>query len=92
MTQPRAPNEPGRAAARAGTRPRRVVLDSAGIRRAAARIAHEILERNGTAEALVVVSIVAGGEPIGEMIRDRLKELSGHEVPLGALDVGNHFG
>ncbi len=65
----------------------RVVLDAASIERAATRIAHEILERNGGTQDLVLVAIVAGGRPVGELIRERLCEISGTDVPLGTLDV-----
>ncbi len=65
----------------------RVVLDTAGIERAVTRIAHEIVERNGGTKDLVLIAIVMGGRPIAELIRDRLREIEGAEVPLGALDV-----
>lgn len=65
----------------------RVVLDTAGIERAVTRIAHEIVERNGGTKDLVLIAIVTGGRPIAELIRDRLREIEGAEVPLGALDI-----
>ncbi len=65
----------------------RVVLDAPGIERAATRIAHEIVERNGGTEDLVLVAIVAGGRDVAELIRDRLRQIAGKDVPLGALDV-----
>lgn len=65
----------------------RVVLDAAGIERAATRIAHEIVEREGDTSDLVLVAILAGGRAIAELIRDRLREITGRDVPLGALDV-----
>jgi pyrimidine operon attenuation protein/uracil phosphoribosyltransferase len=65
----------------------RVVLDTAGIERAVTRIAHEIVERNGGTKDLVLIAIVTGGHPIAELLRDRLREIEGAEVPLGFLDV-----
>ena len=65
----------------------RVVLDARGIDRAVSRIAHEILERNPDPEKLVLVAVREGGVPVAELLIRRLRELSGREIPLGALDV-----
>ncbi len=70
-----------------GDGPARVVLEAAGIRRATTRIAHEILERNGSPDSITLVAIALGGVPVGEMLAEALREVSGSEVPLGALDV-----
>jgi pyrimidine operon attenuation protein/uracil phosphoribosyltransferase len=69
------------------SRPGRVVLDRKGIERATSRIAHEILERNKEARDLVLVAIREGGVPVAELLAERLREISEHEVPLGILDV-----
>ncbi len=64
-----------------------VILDRAGITRALTRIAHEILERNkGTAE-LVLVGIRSGGDHLAAVLRQRIAEIEGVEVPLGAVDI-----
>jgi pyrimidine operon attenuation protein / uracil phosphoribosyltransferase len=65
----------------------RVVLDAQGIQRAAARIAHEILERNPGADDVCLVAIVRGGQPVADLIGARLSELAGRPVPAGALDI-----
>jgi pyrimidine operon attenuation protein/uracil phosphoribosyltransferase len=65
----------------------RVVLDAAGIARAVTRIAHEILERNTSADELCLVAIVRGGESIAELIAAQLAKLAGREIPHGALDI-----
>jgi len=64
-----------------------VILDSAGISRALTRIAHEILERNkGTAE-VVLVGIRSGGDHLARLLRDRMAQIEGEEVPLGTIDI-----
>jgi len=64
-----------------------VILDQAGIGRALTRIAHEILERNkGTAD-LVLVGIRTGGDHLAEVLRRRIAEIEGDDLPLGAVDV-----
>jgi len=50
------------------------------------RIAHEIVERAG-AEELAVVGIHRRGAPLAARLRDQVAELTGHEVPFGALDI-----
>jgi pyrimidine operon attenuation protein/uracil phosphoribosyltransferase len=65
----------------------RVILDPSGIQRAAKRIAHEILERNREPASIALVGIVAGGVPIAEMLAAQIREIAGHDIPLGSLDV-----
>ena len=55
--------------------------------RALARIAHEILERNAGIEEVVFVGIRTRGVPLARRIAKALHEISGHEVPCGALDI-----
>jgi pyrimidine operon attenuation protein/uracil phosphoribosyltransferase len=64
-----------------------VVLDASRMARALARIAHEILERNSGIEELALVGIRTRGVPLAQRIAKTLHEISGHEVPCGALDI-----
>ncbi len=64
----------------------RVVLDSEGIRRAATRIAHEILER-GDPAPLALVAILEGGVPVAGLIGEQIERLRGAPVERGELDV-----
>ena len=64
-----------------------VVMDGDRIGRSLTRIAHEILERNRGVENLALVGIRARGVPIAARIAASLRELSGVEVPTGALDI-----
>jgi pyrimidine operon attenuation protein / uracil phosphoribosyltransferase len=63
------------------------ILDAEGIRRAITRIAHEIIEKNGGAENLIVVGILRRGVPIAQRLREKLQELEGVEVPVGSLNI-----
>jgi pyrimidine operon attenuation protein/uracil phosphoribosyltransferase len=81
-------NSPSNVSGAGGSsQPGRVVLDRKGIERATSRIAHEILERNKEPRDLVLVAIREGGVPVAELLAERLREISEHEVPLGILDV-----
>ncbi|HXD75236.1 MAG TPA: bifunctional pyr operon transcriptional regulator/uracil phosphoribosyltransferase PyrR [Vicinamibacterales bacterium] len=63
------------------------VLDASRMARALARIAHEILERNAQIEDVALVGIRTRGVPLARRIAKTLKEISGHDVPCGALDI-----
>jgi pyrimidine operon attenuation protein/uracil phosphoribosyltransferase len=65
----------------------RDVLDAADIARALTRIAHEVLERNKGAEGLTVLGIPSRGVPLARRLAQRITEVEGSAVPVGALDV-----
>jgi pyrimidine operon attenuation protein/uracil phosphoribosyltransferase len=66
------------------------VMDADRMARALTRIAHEILERNGTKRGtsdLALVGIRTRGVPLARRIAQSLKEINQEEVPTGALDI-----
>jgi pyrimidine operon attenuation protein/uracil phosphoribosyltransferase len=63
------------------------LLDEAGIRRALARMAHEILARNNGTEGLALVGVVTRGAFLAERLREQIRQAEGVEVPLGRLDI-----
>ena len=65
----------------------RQLMNDQDIRRALARVAHEILERNRGAEDLVMVGIYTRGVVLGQRLARNLLEFEGIEVPVGALDI-----
>ena len=64
-----------------------VVLDAARISRSLARIAHEILERNHAVDELALVGIRTRGVPLARRLAQAIRDISGHDVPTGALDI-----
>ena len=64
-----------------------IVMDADRMSRSLIRIAHEILERNRGVEDLALVGIRARGVPIAARLAAHLKEISGVDVPTGALDI-----
>jgi pyrimidine operon attenuation protein / uracil phosphoribosyltransferase len=76
-----------RASADRGSHGRRTVFEPADIRRALTRIAHEILERTGGAEDVVLLGIPTRGVPLAHRLAARLAEVEGQAVPAGSLDV-----
>ena len=63
------------------------VMDADRMARALTRIAHEILERNRGTSELALVGIRTRGVPLARRIAHSLREINGHEVPTGALDI-----
>jgi pyrimidine operon attenuation protein/uracil phosphoribosyltransferase len=57
------------------------------IRRAIARLAHEVVERNAGVNSLVLVGLRTRGIPLARRLQLRIKEFEGEEVPLGELDI-----
>jgi len=63
------------------------LIDAEGLRRLITRIAHEIIERNGGAENVVLVGIRRRGYPLAQRIAAKIREFESVEVPVGALDI-----
>jgi pyrimidine operon attenuation protein/uracil phosphoribosyltransferase len=78
---------PGGSSADESTGPGRIVLDSQDVDRALTRISHEILERNKTADDLVILGLPTRGVPLAKRIAEKIQAVEGTAVPVGALDV-----
>lgn len=63
------------------------LLDAEGLRRAVTRIAHEIIEKNGGAESLVLIGIQRRGAPLARRLQEKIREFEGVEVPVGSLNI-----
>ena len=63
------------------------VMDADRMSRALTRIAHEILERNRGTDELALVGIRTRGVPLARRIARNLREITGHEIPTGSLDI-----
>jgi pyrimidine operon attenuation protein/uracil phosphoribosyltransferase len=64
-----------------------VVMDAERMGRTLARIAHEVLERNRGVEELALVGIRTRGVPLAKRIAQSIRDIHGHDVPTGALDI-----
>src|SRR4051812_34897674 len=63
------------------------LLGADDIRRAVARLSHEVVERNQGVEALVLVGLRTRGIPLARRLQQRIVEFERSEVPLGELDI-----
>ncbi len=66
---------------------RKQILTADDIRRALVRIAHEIDERNGGLQDVILVGIPRRGVPIAERIASAIADFEGVQVPVGQLDI-----
>jgi len=64
-----------------------VVMDADRIGRTLTRIAHEIVERNKGVEDLAIVGVRTRGVHIARRLARALREITGEEIPTGALDI-----
>jgi pyrimidine operon attenuation protein/uracil phosphoribosyltransferase len=65
----------------------RPVLDAPALSRVLDRIAHEILEKTGGGDGVVLLGIPTRGTTIASRLAARLHAFSGLEVPSGSLDI-----
>ncbi len=64
-----------------------VVMDADRMSRTLTRIAHEIVERNRGLDKLALIGVRTRGVPLAKRLAERLHEISGVDVPTGALDI-----
>ena len=64
-----------------------VVMDADRIGRTLTRIAHEIVERNKGVDDLALVGVRTRGVHIARRLAQSLRDITGQQVPTGALDI-----
>jgi pyrimidine operon attenuation protein/uracil phosphoribosyltransferase len=64
-----------------------VLMDAGRVARTLARIAHEILERHPDMRGAVLVGVRSRGVPLARRLAALLREASGVEPAVGALDI-----
>jgi pyrimidine operon attenuation protein/uracil phosphoribosyltransferase len=64
-----------------------VVMDADRISRTLTRIAHEIVERNKGVDGLALIGVRTRGVHIARRLARSLKEITGDDIPTGALDI-----
>jgi len=68
-------------------RERQELMDADRLTRTLSRMAHEILERHPDIRGTVLVGVRTRGVPLARRLAARMKEASGFEPPVGALDI-----
>lgn len=64
-----------------------MIMQAEDVRRAIVRIAHEIIERNGGLQDVVLVGVRSRGVPIAHRLADLLQQFEGQQPPIGVLDI-----
>lgn len=64
-----------------------VLMDDVAVRRAVGRMAHEVLERLGGVEHLILMGIQRRGVDLADMIGEAIAEAEGVRVQSGTLDI-----
>lgn len=63
------------------------IFDEERIKRTLSRMAHEILEHHRGVQNLVLIGIRTRGAYLALRLASKIKELEGHEIPVGNLDI-----
>lgn len=66
----------------------KAVLDTADMRRAIHRIAHEIIERHHGADDVVLIGVHTRGVDLAHSLAEAITDFEGIKVPVGELDIG----
>ncbi|HEY2420496.1 MAG TPA: bifunctional pyr operon transcriptional regulator/uracil phosphoribosyltransferase PyrR [Neobacillus sp.] len=64
-----------------------LVLDEQAIGRALTRISHQIIEKNKGIENCILVGIRTRGIYLAERLAAKIKEIEGHSISVGELDI-----
>ena len=64
-----------------------VILNAEAVQRALSRMAHEIVERNEQLEDLQLVGLQRRGVFIANRLAQKIKEVTGRQIPTGSLDI-----
>ena len=64
-----------------------VLFNEIAMQRALSRISHEIIEKNNGVDDVVLIGIKTRGIPMANLIKNKIKEISGKELLMGTLDI-----
>ena len=62
-------------------------MDGADVRRAVGRMAHEVLEKLGGTDNVVLIGIQRRGVDLANMLGEAIAAFEGRRVPTGTLDI-----
>ena len=66
------------------------VMDTVAVNRSVTRLAHEILERNGGPDQIMLVGILTRGEPLAKRLQSLIQKIAETEVIIGSVDITFH--
>jgi len=68
-------------------RHRIALMDERSVRRALARMAREVVERNDGTSGLVLMGIHRRGDDLAELLQEEIQKAEGVSVPVGSIDI-----
>ncbi|WP_273478237.1 bifunctional pyr operon transcriptional regulator/uracil phosphoribosyltransferase PyrR [Ignavigranum ruoffiae] len=63
------------------------LMDASAMDRTLKRIAHEILERNKSADDLVLLGVKTRGEYLAQRLQNKIFDIDGVKVPIEVVDI-----
>ena len=66
------------------------VMDTVAVNRSVMRLAHEVLERNGGPDQIMLVGILTRGEPLAKRLQSLIQKIADTEVIIGSVDITFH--
>ena len=66
------------------------VMDTVAVNRSVTRLAHEVLERNGGPDQIMLVGILTRGEPLAKRLQSLIQKIAETEVIIGSVDITFH--
>lgn len=66
------------------------VMDTVAVNRSVTRLAHEILERNGGPDQIMLIGILTRGEPLAKRLQSLIQKIAETEVIIGSVDITFH--
>ena len=64
-----------------------VLFNEIAMQRALSRISNEIIEKNNGVDDVFLIGIKTRGVPMANLIKNKIKEISGKELLMGTLDI-----
>lgn len=65
----------------------RQVMDEVAVSRTITRIAHEVIERNGGVEEMVIIGIRTRGAILAERLASEIERIERVTLPIGVIDI-----
>ena len=66
------------------------IMDELAVRRAMARMTHQIIEQNDGVDNICLLGVKRRGIPLARMLAENIEKFEGVQVPVGYLDVTRH--
>ncbi len=63
------------------------LMDKPAVERALVRIAHQLIEKNKSADNLCLIGIQTRGVPLAARLAENIRSIEGADVPVGQLDI-----